>query len=161
MNESVTTERSGNLADLVRAIVDAHRHDRGPLLPILHDLQNTMGFIHPGAISLLAAELNLSRADVYGVVTFYRDFRDSASACAVRICCAEACQAVGADSLARHARTRLDMEFGETTADGGIRLDKVFCLGNCALGPSVEIDGVVHGRVDSDRFDTLVPGDSQ
>jgi formate dehydrogenase subunit gamma len=157
MNDSVATDRSRDLVDLVRAAVYAHREDRGPLLLILHDLQNAMGFIHPEAIPLLAAELNLSRADVYGVVTFYRDFRDRAGGrSSVRICRAEACQSVGADSVAQHARTQLRVDFGETTADGRVRLDQVFCLGNCALGPSVEIDGVVYGRVNAGTLDTLL-----
>lgn len=148
-----------DLVDLVHEIVAAHENTRGPLLPILHDLQATMGFIHPDAIPLLATELNLTRADVFGVVTFYRDFRDREDGRRrVRVCVAEACQAVGGDVLAREAEAALGLRVGEVASDGSVRLDEVFCLGNCALAPSAEIDGVVYGRMDSDSLVTIVGG---
>jgi formate dehydrogenase subunit gamma len=157
MRERTDIYQDLDLGDFVRAVVDAHIDDRGPLLPILHDLQEAMGYIHPDAIPVLAKELNISRADVFGVVTFYRDFRDrEGGRCRVRICAAEACQSVGSDALARHARTSLGVEFGETTSDGAVLLDEVFCLGNCALGPAVQIDGVVYGRMDADSLDSIL-----
>lgn len=150
---------SAPLADLVRAKVDAHRAERGPLLPVLHDVHAALGSIPGEAIALIARELNLSRADVHGVVTFYSDFRDRSTARRhVRICRAEACQARGADALADHARDILGVEFGGISEEGAIALDEVFCFGNCALGPSVEVDGALYGRVDAHEFDQLVTG---
>jgi formate dehydrogenase subunit gamma len=147
-----------NLAGLVRRLVAQHKDDRGALLPILHGLQHELGYVPKDAVPLLAKELNLSRADVHGVVTFYRDFRDAPAGARVRVCRGEACQAVGAEALAAHARARLGIGFGETTGGSprGANLDHVFCLGNCALGPSVEVNGTTYGRVDADRLDSLI-----
>jgi formate dehydrogenase subunit gamma len=141
----------------VQSLLDAHRDDRGPLLPILHDLQSRCGYVDERSIPIIADGLNQSRAEIYGVVSFYRDFRSSPGGeHTVQVCRAEACQSVGADALAEHARARLGVEFGDTTPDDRFTLDQVFCLGNCALGPSVMIDGRLHGRVTADGFDTLV-----
>jgi formate dehydrogenase subunit gamma len=148
------------VTERVREIVAAHRGERGALMPILHAIQAEYGHIDPAAIPVIAAELNLSRADVHGVVTFYKDFRQTAAGrTTVRVCRAEACQAVGSDVLAQHAESRLGVGFGETTSDGAVTLETVFCLGNCALGPSVEIAGRLYGRVDADRLDALLSAD--
>ncbi|MEU4131110.1 formate dehydrogenase subunit gamma [Streptomyces wuyuanensis] len=147
----------GSPEDRVRAIVAAHRGERGALLPVLHSVKEELGYVDPAVIPVLAAELNLSRADVHGVVTFYEDFRQSPPGRrTVRICRAEACQAVGAANVAERARNRLGVSFGETTSDGEITLDQVFCLGNCALGPAVEVDGRLYGRVTPERLDALL-----
>ena len=123
--------------------------ERGALLPVLHAVRMEFGWIDARAVPVIADELNLSRAEVHGVVTFYRDFRPEAPARhAVRICRAEACQATGADRLVVRAGSHLGIALGATTADGSVSLDDVFCLGNCALGPSVTVDGRLHGRVD-------------
>lgn len=141
----------------VRSAVAAHRADRGALLPILHDLQAEFGYVDPAAIPILAEELNLSRADVHGVISFYHDFRKSpAAGTHVRICRAEACQAAGADELVEHAKARLGTDIGGTAPDRSATLDQVFCFGNCALGPTVEINGRIAGRVTPQRFDSLV-----
>lgn len=141
----------------VRRIVAEHGDKRGPLLPILHAVQAEFGHVDPAVVPVLAQELNLSTAEVHGVVTFYRDFRTTPPGRAsVRVCRAEACQAVGAAELAEHASARLGVGFGDTTPDGAITLDEVFCLGNCALGPAVQVDGRVHGRVGPARFDALL-----
>ncbi len=141
----------------VRSAVAAHRGDRGALLPILHDIQATFGHVDPAVVPILAEELNLSRADVHGVITFYHDFRTSpAAGTHVRICRAEACQAAGADALVEHATRRLGTDVGGTAPDRSATLDQVFCFGNCALGPAVEINGRIAGRVTPDRFDTLL-----
>jgi formate dehydrogenase subunit gamma len=146
-----------SLEQQVRSIVAAHRGERGPLLPILHGIQAELGYIDPTVIAILADELNLSRADVYGVVTFYRDFRQTPPGrTTVRICRAEACQAVGAAALADHAAARLGVSFGETTADGAVTLEQAFCFGNCALGPAVQVGDRLHGRVDPGRLDSLL-----
>jgi formate dehydrogenase subunit gamma len=148
---------NGWSAQRTRSIAAAHRHQRGALLPILHALMEEYGYVDQQAIPVLADELNLSQAEVYGVVTFYRDFRTTPPGpVCVSICRAEACQAVGADALLAHATSRLGVRPGETTTDGTVSLSEVFCLGNCALGPSVMINGRLSGMVDHDRFDALV-----
>lgn len=141
----------------VRSAVAAHRDDRGALLPILHDIQAEFGYVDPAVVPVLADELNLSRADVHGVISFYHDFRTSPPAGThVRICRAEACQAAGADELVEHAKSRLGTEIGGTAPDRSATLDQVFCFGNCALGPTVEINGRLAGRVTPDRLDALL-----
>ena len=137
--------------------VAAHAVQRGPLLPVLHALQKTFGYVDPRAVPLVAKALNLSRADVYGVLTFYSDLRSTPPGrVRVQVCRGEACQSVGGHALAEHATTSLRVDFGGTTADGSITLDEVFCLGNCALGPTVTVDGGLHGRVGAAEFDRLV-----
>lgn len=143
----------------IRSIAKAHSNERGPLLVILHAIQERLGHVPPAATSILASELNLSRADVHGVVTFYRDFQSTPAACtSVRICRAEACAAVGGEALMASLQDALGVATGEITADGATSLDQVFCLGNCALGPSALINGRVHGRVSLDRALTLIAG---
>jgi formate dehydrogenase iron-sulfur subunit len=124
---------------------------------VLHALQREFGCVDPRAVPVVADVLNLSRAEVHGAVTFYRDFRtEPAGRRVVKVCRAEACQSVGGGRLAAHAQERLGIGFGQTTGDGDVSLDAVFCLGNCALAPSVMIDGIVHGRVDPPRLDVLL-----
>jgi formate dehydrogenase subunit gamma len=145
------------VSERVREIVAAHRGERGALLPILHAIQSEYGHIDPQTIPVIAEELNLSRADVHGVVTFYKDFRQQPPGqTTVRICRAEACQSVGSDALAQRVQARLGVGFGETTTDGAVSLESVFCLGNCALGPSVEVGGRLYGRMDADRINALL-----
>ncbi len=142
-------------------IIHAHAGGQGSLLPILHALQETFGFVDRIATALVATELNLSRADVYGVVNFYSDFRSSPpGAFRVQVCRGEACQSVGGRALAEHATSSLGVDFGETTTDGSVSLDEVFCLGNCALGPAVAVNGQLRGRVGADDFDELVHHDT-
>lgn len=143
--------------DVVRDIALARRDLRGPLLPVLHAINDELGHIDQADLPVVADVLNLAVAEVHGVVTFYRDFRRApAGRTTVRICRAEACQSVGAEELAGHAKARLGAGFGETTADGAVTLDEVFCLGNCALGPAVQIDGKLRGRVTPARFDAIL-----
>ncbi len=145
------------LDEQVTAIVERHRGARGPLMVVLHDLQEALGYVPREAVPLIARELNLSRADVYGVITFYRDFRSAPPApVTVQVCRAEACQSVGAHALVEHAQRALGAQLGGTSPDGAVSLDQVFCLGNCALGPSATVNGRLHGRVDSARLDELV-----
>ncbi len=139
------------------AIVERHRDERGALLPILHELQDVFGHVDPRAIDLVAEEVNLSRAEVYGVVSFYRDFRtEPPGRSVVYVCRGEACQSMGAERLAQHAREHLGVAFGATTSDGEVTLEQVFCLGNCALSPAVMIDGQLKGKIDEAGFDELV-----
>lgn len=142
----------------VRRIVAAHQGQRGPLLPILHDVQSHFGFVPPDSVAILADALNLSKAEVWGTLTFYKDFHQAPlGARQVTLCRAEACQSVGGRQLADHARQRFGIDFGETTADGSVSLLEVFCLGNCALGPSAQINGALVGRLDSAQLDAMVP----
>ena len=129
----------------------------GPLIEILHAIQGELGFIPDGAVPLLAEELNLSRAEVHGVITFYHFFRrHPPGRHTIQICRAEACQSMGSAALEAHAKGKLGVDFHETTADGEITLDPVFCLGNCSCSPSVMVDGELHGRVTAERFDSLL-----
>lgn len=152
---------SGDTADArsarVREITEAHLGLRGPLLPVLHAVNDELGHIGQGDVAVVADVLNLAVAEVHGVVSFYGDFRTGpAGRSTVRICRAEACQSVGAEALAAHARDALGVGFGDTTEDGRVTLDEVFCLGNCALGPSVQVDGALRGRVTSARLDAIL-----
>lgn len=142
---------------LVRDIAASHRGQRGALLPILHAVQEALGCVPSEAIPVLADELNLSRADVHGVVTFYHDFRsEPAGRTTVRICRAEACQALGAGRLVHLLRDGYGMSLGETSPDGSLTVEQVFCLGNCALGPAAQVNGRLHGRVDENRLSSII-----
>jgi formate dehydrogenase subunit gamma len=144
-------------AQRVRAIVGAHKSLRGALLPILQDIQHEFGFVSPSHVSLLADSLKLSQAEVHGTLSFYHDFRSSPPGRhVVKVCVAEACQANGCDDLVAHVKQRLKLDLGETGADGAFTLEAVYCLGNCALGPSAEIDGALHGRLDAQKFDEVL-----
>jgi formate dehydrogenase subunit gamma len=129
----------------------------GPLMPVLHAVQRKFGYVPEDAVPLIAKELNLSIAEVHGVVTFYHYFlREKPGKHVVHICRAEACQALGAQALEAHAKSALHIDFHQTTADGRITLEPVYCLGNCALGPSIMIDEQLKGRVTPQRFDALL-----
>jgi formate dehydrogenase subunit gamma len=129
----------------------------GALMPILHAVQEALGHVPKDSVPLIARELNLSLAEVHGVVSFYHYFRQHPGGRhIVHLCRAEACQAVGATELERHAKQSLRVDFHGTTADGAISLEPVYCLGNCALGPSIMIDNQLQGRVSPARFDALM-----
>jgi formate dehydrogenase subunit gamma len=146
-----------SVTDRVRALVAAHRGDRGALMPILHRIQAEFGYIDAGVVPVLAAELNISRADVHGVITFYTDFRsEPAGATVLKLCRAEACQSVGAERLIAHAEQVLGIKAGQTAPDGSVTLEQVFCLGNCALGPAGQINEQVRGRLSPARLDALL-----
>ena len=138
-------------------MVAALRGRPGALLEILHGVQAELGYVPPEAVPVLAAELNLSRAEVHGVITFYHFFRQAAPGKhTVRVCQAESCQAMGAEKLTEHVKQALGVDFHETTADGRFTLEPVYCLGNCACSPAVMRDGDLFGRVSADRFDELL-----
>ena len=126
------------------------------MLPILHAIQEEFGFISEAAMRLVAAKLNVTRAEVYGVVTFYHDFRqEPAGPHVLKICRAEACQSMGGAEQADALLTRLGIEWGGTTPDG-LTVEPVYCLGLCACAPSAMLDGTLHGRVDGERLEELV-----
>jgi formate dehydrogenase subunit gamma len=141
----------------IREIVATHRGQRGALLPILHAVQEALGCVPPEAIPVLAEELNLSRADVHGVVSFYHDFRSApAGRSTVRLCRGEACQAVGAERLVNHLQASRGISLGDTTLDGSVTVEQVFCLGNCALGPAAQVNGRLEGRLDETRLSAIL-----
>lgn len=143
-------------AAVIERVIAQCRNQPGALLPILHGVQEALGFVPPTAVAQIARALNLSRAEVHGVVSFYHDFRTAPPGRhVVRICRAEACQAMGASGVVAHAKSRLGIDFHQTTEDGEFTLEAVYCLGNCALSPAMMVDGEVHGRVTPERFDAV------
>jgi formate dehydrogenase subunit gamma len=141
----------------VGEIVGRHEGMEGPLLPILHAVQASFGHVPREALPVIADRLNLSRAEVHGVMTFYHDFREApAGRHMLKLCRAEACQAMGADALAAKAQERLGCDWHETTRSGAVTLEPVFCLGLCACGPAALVDGVVVGRFDDARLDAIL-----
>lgn len=144
-------------AKAVEACVAAHAHVVAPLMPVLHAVQETLGYIPLAAIPLVARGLNLTRAEVYGVVTFYHHFRtEPTGRHIVAICQAEACKAMGSDALTAHAKRSLGVDYHEVTADGLFSLEPVYCLGNCACTPSIMVDTEVYARVTPERFEEIV-----
>ncbi|MEI4471986.1 formate dehydrogenase subunit gamma [Frigidibacter sp. MR17.24] len=142
----------GRLAE----IIAAHRHLEGPMLPILHAVQAEFGHVPQEALPQIAEALNISRAEAHGVMSFYHDFRtSSAGTHTLKLCRAEACQAMGCDDLAARALARLGLDWHETSANGQLTLEPVFCLGLCACGPSALYDGEVIGRMDMEKIEAI------
>ncbi len=136
----------------VAAIIATHRHRPGALLPILHEIQGVLGYIPPDSVTQIADALNLSRAEVHGVITFYHHFRTTPPAKhSIHICCAEACQSMGAERLTRHAEKSLAQ-----VSEGECELHPVYCLGLCATSPAMMIDEQLHARVTPEKFDRLL-----
>ncbi|QSA97173.1 formate dehydrogenase subunit gamma [Methylococcus sp. EFPC2] len=129
----------------------------GALLPILHGIQDSLGYIPPDSVPLIASALNLSRAEVHGVITFYHYFRDTPPGKhTLHLCRAESCQSMGSASLEKYVKEKLGVGFHETTADGQFSLEPVYCLGNCACSPALTVDGEIYGRVTPQRFDEIL-----
>jgi formate dehydrogenase subunit gamma len=140
---------SADLTDRIAGIIAAHQGLEGPLLPILHAVQAEFDHVPQSAVPQIAQALSLSKAEVHGVVTFYHDFRDApAGRHVLKLCRAEACQAVGADAVAGRIKAALGIDWHETTPDGRVTLEPVFCLGLCACGPAAMVDGRLVGRCD-------------
>lgn len=143
--------------ETIRRIAAELKGRPGPLIEVLHAIQAELGYVPPAAVPVVASELNLSRAEVHGVVSFYHFFRSTPpGAHTVSVCRAESCQAIGGEALAAHARRRLGVDFHGKTPDGRFSLEPVYCLGNCACSPAVMIDGRLHGRVTPERLDALL-----
>ncbi|MAX33550.1 MAG: formate dehydrogenase subunit gamma [Halomonadaceae bacterium] len=141
----------------IQAEIDALKHKPGALLPILHAIQDRFGFVPEGAVPIIAESLGQTRAEVHGVISFYHHFRTSPPGRHVlQVCRAEACQSVGARALEAHAKKRLGVDYHQTTADRDITLEAVYCLGNCACGPSIRVDDEIRGRITPEAFDDLV-----
>lgn len=141
----------------VQTIVADLKDKKGALLPILHAVQNSLGYVPPETVPTIAKELNLSRAEVHGVISFYHYFRDTAPGKhTVKICRAESCLAMGGKDLENHAKTKLGIDYHETTADGNFSLEPIYCLGNCACSPAIQIDDEIYGRVSNTDFDEIL-----
>ncbi|TKA97221.1 formate dehydrogenase subunit gamma [Cereibacter changlensis] len=148
---------TGEVTARLQDILAAHEGLEGPLLPILHAVQESFGYVPQDALPLIAANLNLSRAEVHGVMSFYHDFREQPQGRHVlKLCRAEACQSMGGDALAERVKHRLGIDWHQTTADGAVTLEPVFCLGLCACAPAALVDGRVVGRVDETRLEALL-----
>jgi formate dehydrogenase subunit gamma len=144
-------------ADRGAEIIVEHNHLEGATLVILHALQEAFGYVPEPAIPMVAEALNLSRAEVHGVFTFYHDFRHKpAGRHVLKLCRAEACQAAGSDALTARTEARLGIAIGNTTADERVTLEPIYCLGLCATAPSAMLDGRLVGRLDEARIDALI-----
>ncbi|RQO61300.1 formate dehydrogenase subunit gamma [Paucibacter sp. KBW04] len=152
-SSSLSPEQSELLADLIRK----HQTQPGGLLPLLHAVQDLFSYVPSFVVPDIALALNLSRAEVHGVLSYYHFFRtEPPGHHVVQICRAEACQACGADALLHHAEQTLNCTRGHTRDDGAVSLEEVFCLGLCASSPALQIDGQVHARVTEQRFNQLL-----
>ena len=153
----VTIPGSGDWTpDMIRDEVDALKHKRGALLPILHAVQNRFGYIPEGAVAIIAKALQQTRAEVHGVISFYHHFRTHpVGSKVIHLCRAEACQAMGGRALETHIKARLGVDYHGTTADNEFTLEPVYCLGNCACAPSIRVNDDIHGRVTPQKFDRL------
>lgn len=145
-------------AATIDSAIAASKHRPGPLLPILHSIQDALGYVPAEAVPVIGEALNLTRAQVHGVLSFYPHFRHAPPGRhVVQVCQAESCQAMGSARLTAHAREKLGVDLHGTTADGAITLEPVYCLGNCACSPAVMVDGdELHGNVDNAAFDAIV-----
>lgn len=147
---------STDIAARAIGIIDQFKDKEGPLLPILHELQGEFGYVPQETLPLIAHALNISRAEVHGVFSFYHDYRDHpAGRHVLKLCCAEACQSMGGDALADRARQLLGVDWHGTTADGAVTLEPVYCLGLCACAPAAMLDGNVIGRLDAEQLDEI------
>lgn len=151
------SEFSPKHAAAVDALIARHGGAPGPLLPILHAVQEEIGYIPAQAVPRIAEGLNLSRAEVHGVISFYHYFRThQPGRHVVQVCRAEACQAVNCEATEARAKQTLGVDYHGTSADGQFTLEAAYCLGNCAVGPSIMVDGKIYGRVTPDRLDDIL-----
>lgn len=148
---------SSSMQATVQEIITTLKDKPGALLPILHGIQNALGYVPAETVPVIARELNLSRAEVHGVITFYHYFRDTKPGKhTIHLCRAESCQAMGGKQLENHVKTKLGIDFHETTADGQFSLEPVYCLGNCACSPAMQIGEEIYGRVSPKTFDETI-----
>lgn len=152
----MSATRAWNAAEATE-IIAQYRDTKGAMLPMLHALQDAFGYVDEEAIPLVAEALNVSRAEVHGVITFYHDFHTAPGGTHVlKVCRAEACQSMGCESLVDHLEKSLGVTLGGTTKDGGVTLQAVYCLGNCALSPAAMLNGKLYGRVSPQRAEQLL-----
>jgi formate dehydrogenase subunit gamma len=149
----LSDQQQKTLDDILARLKD----EPGPLFPILHEIQDTLGYVPDAVVPDVARALNRSRAEIHGVITFYHHFRrHPVGKHMVQVCRAEACQSMGCTDLEAHAKKALGIDYHGTTADGQFSLEAVYCLGNCALSPSIRVDNDIVGRVDSKKFDEVI-----
>jgi formate dehydrogenase subunit gamma len=154
---SGTQIKLADVAGRSSAVIAAHAHLEGALLPILHGIQDEFGFVPTDSLPVIADALNISKAEAHGVVTFYHDYRDRpAGRHVLKICRAEACQAMGCEALVRRAEARLGVECGGGAANGQVTLEAVYCLGLCAMSPAAMIDGEPVARLNAAKLESLL-----
>lgn len=142
---------------VIDALIAKYQQQPGALLPLLHAIQDTVGYVPESCYPSISKGLSLSVAEVHGVVTFYHHFRTHKPGRHImQICRAESCQAMGSEALEAHAKQCLNVDYHQTTADGAITLEPVYCLGNCALSPTVVVDDEIYGRVSPSELDALI-----
>jgi formate dehydrogenase subunit gamma len=148
---------TSSMLSTVQTIADSLKDKPGALLPILHGVQDVLGYIPSDSVPVIAKALNLSRAEVHGVISFYHYFRETPPGKhTIHLCRAESCQSMGSKKLEEHVKTKLGIDFHETTADGEFSLEPAYCLGNCACSPALQIGTDVYGRVSPELFDALI-----
>jgi formate dehydrogenase subunit gamma len=153
----VVPDQKQDVNAVISRVLEERKDQPGALLPILHGIQDALGHVPREAIAQIALALNLSRAEIHGVVSFYHYFRTSPPGRhTVYLCRAESCQSMGANHLVEHAKAKLGVDFHETTRDGAFTLEPIYCLGNCACSPAMMIDDEVYGRVTPERFEEVV-----
>ena len=148
---------TGNTQTIVSEIISSLKDKPGALLPILHGIQDALGYIPTDYVPDIAKALSLSRAEVHGVISFYHYFRTTPPGqSTIHLCRAESCQAMGSEKIEAHVKSKLGIDFHETTADGKYSLEPVYCLGNCACSPAMLVDNALFGRVSTDSFDATL-----
>jgi formate dehydrogenase subunit gamma len=148
---------ASTITETVQTIIAELKDKQGALLPILHGVQDTLGYIPSDSVPAIATALNLSRAEVHGVISFYHYFRDTPPGKhTVHLCRAESCQSMGGGKLEAYVKTKLGIDYHETTADSQFSLEPVYCLGNCACSPAMQIGEEIYGRVSADAFDDII-----
>ena len=157
MMQPASTQAPPDVVARTASVIEGVNGLEGPLLPILHGIQEEFGFVPTESLPVIAEALNISRAEVHGVVTFYHDYRRApAGRHVLKLCRAEACQSMGGDAIAAKIQQLLGIGFHETAADGSVTLEPVYCLGLCACSPSAMLDGEVIGRLDAEKLDEIV-----
>ena len=148
---------STSIQETVQAVITTLKDKPGALLPILHGIQDALGYIPADSVPAIAQGLHLSRAEVHGVISFYHYFRDTPPGKqTVHLCRAESCQAMGGKQLEQHVKDQLGIDYHETTADGQFSLEPVYCLGNCACSPAIQIGDDIYGKVSAQSFDAII-----
>ena len=148
---------STSIQETVQSVITTLKDKPGALLPILHGIQNALGYIPADSVPAIAQGLHLSRAEVHGVISFYHYFRDTPPGKqTIHICRAESCQAMGGKQLEQHVKDQLGIDYHETTADGQFSLEPVYCLGNCACSPAIQIGDDIYGKVSAQSFDAII-----
>ncbi len=148
---------SNSIQETVQAVITSLKDKPGALLPILHGIQDALGYIPADSVPAIAQGLHLSRAEVHGVISFYHYFRDTPPGKqTIHLCRAESCQAMGGKQLEQHVKDQLGIDYHETTADGQFSLEPVYCLGNCACSPAIQIGDDIYGKVSAQSFDAII-----